>query len=89
MVEVESLSQLKNHPNIVNLKQAFMEVDGTASLVFEFMEGNFLFNYNLIFVLSFAFNLTNLKSKGYPDEELGGQEKSRTTQEKGNSKLDF
>ncbi|CAL9027540.1 unnamed protein product, partial [Prunus brigantina] len=89
MAEVESLSQLKNHSNIVNLKQAFMEVDGTASLVFEFMEGNFLFNYNLIFVLSFAFNLTNLKSKGYPDEELGGQEKSRTTQEKGNSKLDF
>ncbi|CAL9002678.1 unnamed protein product, partial [Prunus brigantina] len=26
-------------------------------------------------------NLTNLKSRGYPDEELGGQEKSRTTQE--------
>ncbi|BFG42612.1 hypothetical protein CerSpe_288860 [Prunus speciosa] len=25
---------------------------------------------------------------GYPDEELGGQEKSRTTQEQGNSKLD-
>ncbi|XP_021816468.1 protein PEP-RELATED DEVELOPMENT ARRESTED 1, chloroplastic [Prunus avium] len=25
---------------------------------------------------------------GYPDEELGGQEKSRTTQEHGNSKLD-
>ncbi|CAL2244696.1 unnamed protein product [Prunus armeniaca] len=68
MAEVESLSQLKNHPNIVNLKQAFMEVDGTASLVFEFVEGN---------------------SRGYPDEELGGQEKSRTTQEKGNSKLDF
>ncbi|BFG31364.1 hypothetical protein CerSpe_176380 [Prunus speciosa] len=40
MAEVESLSQLKSHPNIVNLKQAFMEVDGTASLVFEFMEGN-------------------------------------------------
>ncbi|CAL9025065.1 unnamed protein product, partial [Prunus brigantina] len=40
MAEVKSLSQLKNHPNIVNLKQAFMEVDGTASLVFEFMEGN-------------------------------------------------
>ncbi|CAB4282184.1 unnamed protein product [Prunus armeniaca] len=68
IAEVESLSQLKNHPNIVNLKQAFMEVDGTASLVFEFMEGN---------------------SKGYPDEELGRQKKSRTTQEKGNSKLDF
>ncbi|CAB4272627.1 unnamed protein product [Prunus armeniaca] len=68
MAEVESLSQLKNHPNIVNLKQAFMEVDGTASLVFEFMEGN---------------------SRGYLDEELGGQEKSRTTQEKGNTKLDF
>ncbi|PQQ06260.1 cyclin-dependent kinase F-4 [Prunus yedoensis var. nudiflora] len=32
MAEVESLSQLKSHPNIVNLKQAFMEVDGTASL---------------------------------------------------------
>ncbi|CAL8161952.1 unnamed protein product [Prunus armeniaca] len=84
MVEVEYLSQLKNHPNIVNLKQAFMEVDGTASLVFEFMEGN-----NWIFALSLAFNLTNLKSKGYPNEELGGQEKSRTTQEKGNSNLDF
>ncbi|CAL8100000.1 unnamed protein product [Prunus armeniaca] len=68
MAEIESLSQLKNHSNIVNLKQAFMEVDGTASLVFEFMEGN---------------------SRGYPDEELSGQEKRRTTQEKGNSKLDF
>ncbi|CAL9017620.1 unnamed protein product [Prunus brigantina] len=76
MAEVESLSQLKNHPNIVNLKQAFMEVDGTASLVFEFMEGNFwklhcsFGNYNWIFAFSLAFNLTNLKSRGYPDEEL-------------------
>ncbi|CAL2254239.1 unnamed protein product [Prunus armeniaca] len=55
------------------------------------MEGTsitlFSFNYNLIFVLSSAFNLTNLKSRGYPDEEVGGQEKSRTTQEQGNSKL--
>ncbi|CAL8151121.1 unnamed protein product [Prunus armeniaca] len=49
----------------------------------------FSFNYNLIFVLSLAFNLTNLKSRGYPYEELGGQERSRTTQEQGNSKLDF
>ncbi|CAL2275961.1 unnamed protein product [Prunus armeniaca] len=49
----------------------------------------FSFNYNLIFVLSLAFNLTNLKSRGYPNEELGGQEKSRTTQEQGNSKFDF
>ncbi|CAL2278357.1 unnamed protein product [Prunus armeniaca] len=49
----------------------------------------FSFNYNLIFVLSLAFNLTNLKSRGYLDEELGGQEKSITTQEQGNSKLDF
>ncbi|CAL8998206.1 unnamed protein product [Prunus brigantina] len=79
MAEVESLSQLKNHPNIVNLKQAFMEVDGTASLVFEFMEGNFwklhcsFGNYNWIFGLSFTFNLTNLKSRGYPDEELENQ----------------
>ncbi|CAL9026644.1 unnamed protein product, partial [Prunus brigantina] len=93
MAEVESLSQLKNHLNIVNLKQAFMEVDGTASLVFEFMEGNVIHcsfgNYNWIFALSLAFNLTNLKSRGYPYEELGGQEKSRTIQEKGNSKLDF
>ena len=46
-------------------------------------------NYNWIFALSLAFNLTNLKSRGYPYEELGGQEKSRTTQEQGNSKLDF
>ncbi|KAL6286288.1 hypothetical protein ACE6H2_010678 [Prunus campanulata] len=46
------------------------------------------FNYNWIFALSLAFNLTNLKNRGYPDEELGGQEKSRTTQEQGNSKLD-
>ncbi|KAL6292836.1 hypothetical protein ACE6H2_000978 [Prunus campanulata] len=38
-------------------------------------------NYNWIFALSLAFNLTNLKSRGYPDEELGGQEKSITTQE--------
>ncbi|CAL8990030.1 unnamed protein product, partial [Prunus brigantina] len=48
----------------------------------------FSFNDNWFFVLSLAFNLTNLKSRGYPDEELGGQEKSRTTQEQGNSKLD-
>ncbi|CAL8993730.1 unnamed protein product, partial [Prunus brigantina] len=90
MAEVESLSLLKNHPNIINLKQAFMEVDGTASLVFEFMEGIyacsiiFLYfsfwklhcsfgNYNWIFALSFAFNLTNVKSIGYPDEELENQ----------------
>ncbi|KAI5352441.1 hypothetical protein L3X38_005332 [Prunus dulcis] len=46
-------------------------------------------NYNWIFAFSLAFNLTNLKSRGYPDEELGGQEKSRTTQEQENSKLDF
>ncbi|BBN68673.1 ankyrin repeat family protein, partial [Prunus dulcis] len=49
----------------------------------------FSFNYKLIFVLSLAFNLTNLKSRGYPDEELSEQEKSRTTQEQGNSKLNF
>ncbi|KAI5349378.1 hypothetical protein L3X38_002265 [Prunus dulcis] len=30
---------------------------------------SFHFNYNLIFILSLAFNLTNLKSRGYPDEE--------------------
>ncbi|KAI5348364.1 hypothetical protein L3X38_001251 [Prunus dulcis] len=41
----------------------------------------FSFNYNLIFVLSLAFNLTNLKSRCYSHEELGEQEKSRTTQE--------
>ena len=46
-------------------------------------------NYNWIFALFLAFNLTNLKSRGYPDEELGGQEKSRITQEQENSKLDF
>ncbi|CAL2254409.1 unnamed protein product [Prunus armeniaca] len=45
----------------------------------------FSFNYNWIFAISFAFNLTNLKNRGYLDEELGGQEKSRTTQEQGNS----
>ncbi|BBH05567.1 ankyrin repeat family protein [Prunus dulcis] len=49
----------------------------------------FSFNYNWIFALSLAFNLTNLKSRGYPYEELSVQEKSRTTQEQGNSKLDF
>ncbi|BBG96527.1 ankyrin repeat family protein [Prunus dulcis] len=55
-------------------------------MTFSFM---FSFNYKLIFVLSLAFNLTNLKSRGYPDEELSEQEKSRTTQEQGNSKLNF
>ncbi|CAL8104388.1 unnamed protein product [Prunus armeniaca] len=49
----------------------------------------FSFNYNWIFALSLAFNLINLKSRGYPDVELGGKEKSRTIQEQGNSKLDF
>ncbi|VVA38561.1 Hypothetical predicted protein, partial [Prunus dulcis] len=39
-------------------------------------------SYNWIFALSLAFNLTNLKSRGYPYEELGGQEKSRTTQDR-------
>ncbi|CAL2248385.1 unnamed protein product [Prunus armeniaca] len=88
MAEVESLSQLKNHPNIVNLKQAFMKLMARLPLSLNSWRATFG-NYNWIFALSLAFNLTNLKSRGYPDEELGGQEKSRTTQEKGNSKLDF
>ncbi|CAL2245504.1 unnamed protein product [Prunus armeniaca] len=48
----------------------------------------FSFNYSWIFAISLAFNLTNLKNRGYPYEGLGRQEKSRTTQEQGNSKLD-
>ncbi|CAL8169351.1 unnamed protein product [Prunus armeniaca] len=34
-----------------------------------------------LITLSLVFNLTNLKSRGYLDEALGGQKKSRTTQE--------
>ncbi|CAL8174250.1 unnamed protein product [Prunus armeniaca] len=49
-------------------------------------------SFNVItigFLLVLDLQPHNLKSRGYPDEEWGGQEKSRTTQEQGNSKLDF
>ncbi|CAL8175740.1 unnamed protein product [Prunus armeniaca] len=72
-------------------KSRTTQEQGNSKLVFWKLETalQFSFNYNLIFVLSLAFNLTNLKSRDYLDEELGGQEKSITTQEQGNSKLNF
>ncbi|KAI5323194.1 hypothetical protein L3X38_032266 [Prunus dulcis] len=56
-----------------------MLLDTTHMCRFSCVYELFSFNYNWIFALSLAFNLNNLKSRGYPDEELRGQEKSRTT----------
>lgn len=35
--EVKALMKLQNHPNIIKLKEVFLEVD-TLCLVFEYME---------------------------------------------------